>query len=57
VTSDRLASVAAGVLGAFVVLQEISFWGTGSSLAPVLTALGAGLIAAAASHLLRKPGA
>lgn len=44
--------LAAGVLGAFVVLSEIPYWGSSSTLWPVLTALGVAVIALAAADLL-----
>jgi hypothetical protein len=43
----RTLAVVAGLLGAFVVVSEIPFWTSRSSLAPVLTALGLGIIALA----------
>jgi hypothetical protein len=46
--------VIAVVLGLFVVVSEVRFWGSRSELWPVLTALGLGLVAAGAAHLLRK---
>ena len=45
--NPRTLAVVAGLLGAFVVVSEIPFWTTRSSLAPVLTALGLGIIALA----------
>ena len=43
----RALAVVAGLLGAFVVVSEIPFWASRSTLAPVLTALGLGIIALA----------
>lgn len=40
--------------GVFVVLSELPYWGARASLAPVLTALGLGLIAAAAAQALPR---
>jgi hypothetical protein len=52
--SDRWLAGIAVALGLFVVGSEIRFWGTGSELWPVLTALGLGLAAAGAAHFVRK---
>lgn len=49
---SRLAAGAAALLGAYVVISEIPYWGGRTSLAPVLTALGLAAIALAAAHLL-----
>lgn len=47
--TSRGFAIVAGLIGAFVVLQEIPFWGSrSSSLWQVLTALGIGLIVLAA---------
>ena len=53
---SRLFSGAALILGAYVVLTEIPFWASRSSLAPALTALGLGLMALAIAQLLRERG-
>ena len=50
---DRVLPVVALILGTYVVLAEIPFWTSRSSLAPALTALGLGLIAVAAAQLMR----
>jgi len=50
----RLFSGAALILGGYVVLTEIPFWASRSSLAPALTALGLGVIALAIAHLLHE---
>jgi hypothetical protein len=50
----RLFAGIAAVFGVFVVLSEIPFWGARSSLAPVLTALGGGLLAIAIAYFLDR---
>lgn len=43
--TSRSLAVVAGLIGVFVVVQEIPFWGSrSSSLWQVLTALGIGLV-------------
>jgi hypothetical protein len=44
---SRTMAVVAALLGGFVVVSEIPYWTSRSSLAPVLTALGLGVIALA----------
>jgi hypothetical protein len=51
--NDRVLAGIAVALGVFVVVSEIGFWGSRSTLWPVLTALGLGLVALGAAHLLR----
>ena len=47
--TPRGLAIAAGLIGAFVILQEVPFWGSrSSSLWVVLTALGVGLVVLAA---------
>jgi hypothetical protein len=41
---SRTLAIGAGLLGAVVVVSEVPYWRSASSLAPVLTALGVGLI-------------
>jgi hypothetical protein len=53
---DRLLPAVALVLGIYVLVAEIPSWGARSSLAPVLSALGLGVIALALAHLLRERG-
>jgi hypothetical protein len=46
--TPRTMAVVAGLIGVFVIVQEIPFWGSrASSLWQVLTALGVGLVALA----------
>lgn len=48
VMTPRGLAIIAGLIGAFVIVQEIPFWGSrSSSLWIVLTALGVGLVALA----------
>lgn len=52
--TDRTLAIGALLLGGFVVLSEIPYWGSRSQLWPVLTALGLAVLALAAAHLMRK---
>ena len=51
---SRIAALIAGGAGVYVVLSELPYLATRSSLAPSLTALGVGLVAIAIAHLLRE---
>lgn len=51
---SRTLAIVAALLGGFVVVSEIPFWATRSSLAPVLTALGLGMIVLAVA--VWRPG-
>ena len=46
-------AILAGLTGGYVILSEIPFWSTRSSLAPVLTALAVGVVALAVLALGR----
>jgi hypothetical protein len=51
---SRALAIGAGLLGVFVVISELPYWRSASSLAPVLTALGVGLILVAVA--IARPG-
>lgn len=51
----RIAALIGGAAGVYVVLSELPYLASRSSLAPSLSALGIGLVALAIAQLLRSP--
>ena len=51
---NRVLPVVGLTLGLYVVVTEIPFWVSRSSLAPALTALGLGVMAVAVAQLMRE---